>query len=212
VAIAQIINFICWIMQVHNPVHHSCGEAEELRQMFVAVFPLLLLACGARKDASAPRSYSSRIGVAVASHGLVCLSIESRDLHAGDPVTLVTPSTSQTIARAKVVSTSGAGCPGLRDRAQSGYSLQIIDGSVQQGLPLIALAPSSGQLRVEDHTVTADLSRDGTLETFRSCTSSEGVHLSVWRGRALQGTRVWHQYYYLGQDIEPNCTSKDTAE
>lgn len=44
--------------------------------------------------------------------------------------------------------------------------------------------------------------------TLRSCTSSEGVHLTAWQGRR----RVWHTYVYLGYDVEPTCESAETRD
>jgi hypothetical protein len=42
---------------------------------------------------------------------------------------------------------------------------------------------------------------------FRECASSEGLHLSAWRGNR----RTWHEYWYLGFDVEPNCSEEETA-
>lgn len=44
---------------------------------------------------------------------------------------------------------------------------------------------------------------------FRECASSEGLHLTAWRGKPLEGERVWHEYLYLGYDVEPDCTQAD---
>ncbi|MGL5879455.1 MAG: hypothetical protein ACRC2V_16975 [Xenococcaceae cyanobacterium] len=52
-----------------------------------------------------------------------------------------------------------------------------------------------------------NLDGDGIEESFRSCASAEGLHLTVWSGQALTGTRKWHSYYYLGYDVEPTCTA-----
>lgn len=40
---------------------------------------------------------------------------------------------------------------------------------------------------------------------FRQCTSAEGVHLTAWR----ENRRTWHQYWYLGTDVEPTCTESE---
>ncbi|MGH7460086.1 MAG: hypothetical protein ACREMA_03540 [Longimicrobiales bacterium] len=57
-----------------------------------------------------------------------------------------------------------------------------------------------------------DLDNDGTPESYRSCTSSEGLHLTVWNGEPLTGRRVWHYYHYLGYDVEPTCVKADYTE
>jgi len=41
---------------------------------------------------------------------------------------------------------------------------------------------------------------------FRHCTSAEGVHLTAWR----ENRRTWHEYWYLGSDVEPTCTESET--
>ena len=46
----------------------------------------------------------------------------------------------------------------------------------------------------------------------RSCTSIEGLHLTIWSGTPLTSTRLWHAYWYLGYDVEPNCQPADTRE
>lgn len=57
--------------------------------------------------------------------------------------------------------------------------------------------------------MTTDIDRDGTPESYRDCMSAEGVHLTVWAGEPLRGTRIWHHYDYLGYDVEPTCTEAD---
>lgn len=61
-------------------------------------------------------------------------------------------------------------------------------------------------------TQRGDLDGDGTLEHFRSCTSSEGIHLTIWAPpKPLVGKRLWHAYYYLGYDTQPSCKPADVA-
>lgn len=43
---------------------------------------------------------------------------------------------------------------------------------------------------------------------FRQCASQEGLHLTAWRGNR----RTWHEYWYLGFDVEPNCSYEETKE
>ena len=45
-----------------------------------------------------------------------------------------------------------------------------------------------------------------------SCTSSEGVHYSVWTGTPLDSRRLWHAYFYLGYDVEPSCKQRSEVE
>ncbi len=44
---------------------------------------------------------------------------------------------------------------------------------------------------------------------FRECTSMEGLHLTVWKGKPLVGKGIWHAYYGVGYDTVPTCKKKD---
>ena len=74
-------------------------------------------------------------------------------------------------------------------------------GIVMTGGPYTALSPTSdGAVRIRN--------RAGTIFILRQCASSEGLHLTVWKG----AERVWHDYYALGYDVEPTCTDEETRE
>jgi hypothetical protein len=57
--------------------------------------------------------------------------------------------------------------------------------------------------------MAVDVDNDGRQEFFRSCSSAEGIHFTVWSGKPLEGARRWHQYYYLGYDVAADCTQQD---
>ena len=90
------------------------------------------------------------------------------------------------------------------------YSLKVIRGKLEPGDVGIAIVNAKTDFRVASGLANADLNGDGSKEYFRSCTSREGLHLTVWSGRGLRGGRRWHRYYYLGYDVEPSCTSRET--
>ncbi len=50
----------------------------------------------------------------------------------------------------------------------------------------------------------------GTPSAVRTCVSNEGVNATLWSGKPLGSPRLWHFYYYLGADSEPNCKSGDS--
>jgi hypothetical protein len=156
--------------------------------------------------------YSARIGTAVQSGGHVCFSINNAKLSPKSVVSLVTPSNPQSVAEAEIIGHSATGCPGIRNETppQSGYELKLVQGTIQDFMPVIAVSGGADQFTSAASTVTAHLGTDAANASFRSCTSSDGVHLTVWRAKPLQSTRLWHQYYYMGQDLEPTCTEKDT--
>lgn len=60
-------------------------------------------------------------------------------------------------------------------------------------------------------TRVADAPRGERLY-FRTCTSGEGMHLTVWSGKPLVGKRIWHRYHHLGYDVEPSCKPEDYEE
>lgn len=56
-----------------------------------------------------------------------------------------------------------------------------------------------------------DIDGDGVQEFYRVCTSTEGVHMTVWNGHWVENRRLWHDYYYLGYDLTATCTDAETA-
>ena len=66
--------------------------------------------------------------------------------------------------------------------------------------------------RVKAGVVTLDLGPATRTAQARSCTSSEGLHLTLWAGVPLKSRRLWHAYYYLGYDVEPSCDERDYAQ
>ena len=158
-------------------------------------------------------SFPQHLGVAVRQADGVCLNIHNGSLSAGTKVTLVILSSPQSVAEAEVLHADSA-CPDV-DKGDTGlrrYRLRVLKGELPPSLPSIAVSGSMGPFQLNGERVTADVDDDGLPESFRLCTSSEGIHLTVWSGTPLSGVLKWHQYYYLGYDVEPNCTSKDIVE
>ena len=138
------------------------------------------------------------------------LSIGGPELKKGDLVEVVPYDEQQTIYTAEIVEKLG------RDDAGGGtnYSLEFMsrigDETILLGTGVLG-APDGveavdGKARVRLGSRPAEKPL-----TFRACTSSEGVHLTVWSGKPLKGKRVWHAYHALGYDVEANCTPKDYA-
>jgi hypothetical protein len=176
-----------------------------------AFLVLLLAACGPSQTRS-PFDYRTDLGIAVEKNDGACLSIRSTVLSAGQRIQIVTTSKPQSAGEANIVATRDKACtaagpnvPGL-----SHFEFKLVPASLEKGAPAIAVAHSSRPLAIVDGSVTGDLDGDGQPESFRSCTSSEGVHLTVWTGKPLEGRRRWHDYYYLGYDVDPSCTDADT--
>jgi hypothetical protein len=158
-------------------------------------------------------SLSSRLGVAVQQSGRTCLYTHNADLRAGSPLTLVLLTPPQSTIKAEVIGPSAAAnCPSIdtSDATLSAYEIRVLAEGLVPSTPVIAVSGSVGQFQTKGQYVAADIGGDGHTEYFRFCASAEGIHLTVWSGRALRGKPKWHQYYYLGYDVESNCSPAET--
>jgi hypothetical protein len=142
----------------------------------------------------APRAfdYSRDVGVAVEKDGRVCLEIRNRSLAPGATLALVAGSASA----AAQVAQQDSSCPNGNpvDAQYERYRLRLTQGTLAPSVPTIAI-----------------VGRPSGHDTYRSCASSEGIHLTIWSGQPLKSERRWHQYYYIGYDLEPDCTPADIA-
>jgi hypothetical protein len=170
-------------------------------------------------SAAIPRmgaNLSAHFGVAVKKPSAVCLYIRDSKLAPGSPLTLVLPSPPQSTLKAEVVRAAAANdCPSIGDSGEAGltsYEIKLLGEGSPPVAPAIAVYGYSGRFRTQGRYVVADVGRNGEHNFFRSCTSSEGVHLTVWSREPLRGTRIWHQYYYLGYDVEANCTPAESHD
>jgi hypothetical protein len=170
--------------------------------------------------AAQPRfDYMRQIGVvAVQKNGRPCLAIPAPDLPNGTRLALVWvpmegAGRPPQIRSARVTGRQPNLCdiPEAAEPADSSYRVTTTGGPLNEG-PSFAVLIGSGRLAVTGSTVAGDLDGDGVLETFRVCTSTEGLHLTVWSGEPLKGTRRWHRYFYLGYAVEPSCEEPDYKE
>lgn len=161
--------------------------------------------------------FSTDIGVAALQEdGSVCLSIKKANIPPGATVVIVSPfvlkgDPENTIMIGKVISRAHGPCniPEAAERGDSSYTVEVAKGNMINDQPYFAILASPRSLSIKDGEVTGDLDGDGVLEHFRECTSSEGVHLTIWTGTPLKGVRRWHRYFYIGYDVEPTCTEAD---
>ncbi len=138
---------------------------------------------------------------------VLCMHHDGAPLAAGATIWLVQPDTPQSLARA--VPGTGA-CAPWPDRAEKALApLRVVGGALDRMRLSIAIVGWAGAPVLRGGIATADLDGDGVPERFRACTSSEGVHLTIWSGAPLTGRLRWHRYFYLGYDVEPDCTEAD---
>jgi hypothetical protein len=164
--------------------------------------------------------YLSSVGIIVLqNNGTACLTIKNPDLSVGTQFMVVFPSMSgnsipSELMRGEIVRRTSGGC-NFSESAEYGdstYTVKITKGKLINDVPYIAVFVSPETLSKKGKEIVGDLDSDGTLEYFRQCTSSEGVHLTIWSGKPLKGIRKWHRYFYLGYDVEPSCNEADYSE
>lgn len=163
---------------------------------------------------AADNRISSKVGVVYRdSQNHLTLDIPRSTLRQGTRVVIITFPDQSLLCCATVNKVSPVELESIQhvifDNAKSTtYDLRMDQkhDDVRFGFGVIA-SPSVFSTRGSE--VVADLDRDGVRETFRDCTSHEGVHLTIWSGQALVGSRRWHAYFYLGYETEPSCVEGD---
>jgi len=168
---------------------------------------VILTACASR---GRPPQWTAdgHLGIVVATPARACLSIESM-LAPRTPVRIADP-VSRQHAEATVVGVEPACLPAGAPESVKGYTIAF-DGPPPR-VPFIGVG-SIGTANWRDRSVAmaADVDGDGREEFLRACTSREGVHFTVWHNAAMTGARVWHRYHYLGYDVDPTCTPRETG-
>jgi len=142
--------------------------------------------------------------------GKVCLSIHNSSLANGSAIRLVDPSLPQEEIAGKIAA-ADASCSseGATETDIHYYRVRTEGAATLSTMPAIAISGFSSAFRRQGELLAADIDHDGREEFFRSCTSSEGIHFTVWSGKPLDGQARWHQYFYLGYDVDPTCTPKE---
>ncbi len=176
----------------------------------------LLAVIGCARVSQPEFAYETGVGVVVADRGHHCLVIPTAAIDSSSTLQVVAVSfagsgEAPAVGHARVTGpetgTCGAIHAGPSDRR---YRVALPPAFATWAAPLVALR-DAGLVAVEAGALTGDLDGDGTPEYFRMCSSTEGLHLTIWSGEPLDGTQRWHFYYYLGYDVEPNCSEADFA-
>ena len=161
-------------------------------------------------------SFESQVGVVDTSvDRRLCLSIPNPHLSNHTRVNIVLPHKPQRVASAIIEERVTFSCSSndFADPNGSFYWLkQVGKQTIDLSVPLpaaIAIIDAKKQIVVRRGIASGDLDGDGTREFFRTCTSSEGSHLTIWSGKPLTSRKRWHLYYYLGYDVIPTCKKKD---
>jgi hypothetical protein len=154
-------------------------------------------------------SYEERVGVVSAGTERACFTTKASSLAANTPLLVVDPNTRQ--RHRAVILGADAECidPGGGAEGLHGYAIRL-EGPAPPPFHAIGVVNASAQLRAVDGAMAADVDGDGRDEFFRACTSTEGLHFTIWTGAALTSQRRWHQYQYLGYDVSPTCTPAES--
>jgi hypothetical protein len=174
-----------------------------------SLIALGLIACAKSKPPAA-FSFDRDAGVLFRKNGHTCLEIADTTL-ANGTIQFLGAAMPQTVGTARV-GTRAAACDAIfSDTSRSArYEATILTGSLDEGMPALAVAGLPRPLGVSDSILNADIDGDGRPDTFRFCTSSEGVHLTLWDGTPASGRREWHRYVYVGYDLDPTCSEAET--
>ena len=151
------------------------------------------------------------LGVArVTASDLICLAIRA-PVQRGSTVTLVAPNPPQSVMTA-TVEQQVASCNALERAMIDGpyYSARTTTGAGSMTGELFVVFPGRvSYQRERSGAIVVRLSRGNRAVRVRSCTSAEGLHLTAWAGTPLRSLRLWHQYFYLGFDVESDCDERD---
>jgi hypothetical protein len=162
--------------------------------------------------------FRSQLGVVdnVDRRGTFCLSIFNDSLAEGSAVIFILVHQPQRLEKATILKKVNQACTDSLPEPNSSFYLlrpdrgeAVFPDSTNLLPASIAIVGFNKPVLKGRRVVSVDLDQDGRPEFFRTCTSNEGVHLTVWSGTPLQGRRRWHAYYYLGYDTMPTCKAKD---
>lgn len=159
--------------------HDITGAGSGARIPLAAIAAVLVGAC-------APDASAAQFGVATQFTDEPPCVVFPRPVPAGTPITLEAVAPRRTV-RARVLRGTTA-CAGNYSVEGSAHVVEVPQGVSDLGV------------------VTATTGRRSRDLVFRSCTSHEGIHLTVWR----HARRIWHQYYHVPYGTEPTCTDEET--
>ena len=158
---------------------------------------LLLLACGA----SANSEPNAEFGLVERSGASLYFHSAQSGLEPGSRVLLLDSNEVLYVKRPLNRHPEKTSVVLVRSKPAASYLLRGDEVPTLGALPSVALVLDAG---------ASSKSRVG----FRSshCTSSEGVHYSVWATRGAEDVRVWSAYQLLGYAVEPSCSEAEFAE
>ncbi len=158
---------------------------------------LLFLACGA----SANSDTNPEFGLVERRGASLYLHSARSGLERGSRVLLLDSNGVLYVKRPLNRQSENASVVLVRSKPAASYLLRGGEVPTLGAVPSVALLLDSG----------ASSKPSASLRSSH-CTSSEGVHYSVWATRGAEDVRVWSAYQLLGYAVEPSCSEAEFAE
>lgn len=164
---------------------------------------------------------NSKIGIVDGDKDDICFRTKNGDLKENTPVSIITlPYESpQKVLNAKVKKKLEEKCSRRASETTDKnpgenfyYSLTLAEKITDKYLEVfgIGIINPDKPVQIKGKLATIDLNNDGKDEFFRRCAGNEGILLAIWTGQPFKGKQIWHSFYYLDYDTEPNCKKKDS--
>jgi hypothetical protein len=188
---------------------------------------MIVIAAGCSRDRSDEISAAARALTVIAPDGSprmfvadqdssgtrLCFEAADSTLPVGAPVTVVHAIFPQYSTVGRLGPRGKSPCfPAPRaSRDSMQYSVDAPGDTIgRRGVPIVILGKVAlAQMRGD--TVILAVEPGKPSWRFRTCASAEGVHATAWSGVPPSAPRRWHAYYYLGYDVEQDCTPSDYA-
>ena len=140
-----------------------------------------------------------------------CAATDAAELMIGQPVAIVVLSKPQRLVNGFITSKSASPCAAFANADLAGpfYKLDFQDARFEPGELGIFIGKAVSSLHINEGKVMVEM--NGMGYKFDACTSHEGVHLTVRSFAGARSKLVWHDYVYLGYDVEPTCAGKQLA-
>jgi hypothetical protein len=140
-----------------------------------------------------------------------CATVVEDGLTVGQPVAVVVLSEPRRLIKGFITSKSASPCADFSNTglASLSYALGFPDAKLEPGELGILIGNAVSSLHINERTGVVAM--NGIRYKFDECTSHEAVHLTVRSSTGSRSQLVWHDYVYLGYDVEPTCTQKELA-
>ena len=151
-----------------------------------------------------------RVGLAASGNDGLCIALPGAAVPLGSPFTVVTDEEPQHVYHATVLAAVPV-CDAMQHNPDGRfYMVALLDAPSDALVGALGVAfPGRVPMRRAGRRVQLKLNAGHQNAQVRICSSSEGLHATVWSGTPLRSARLWHQYWYLGYDVEPDCQPAD---